>query len=83
MLHPPALRSGVTLAIIFKWEVTYPEDTLYLMLALYAVLDVMLGSPRKLLPGIIMATSVEKMKDSHAVKARRRLLGCTSHVCVA
>ena len=75
----PDGRSSVTLAIIFSWVMQQPEgwraalakkeDMLLLVLALFPVLDVMLAAPRRMLPGIVIATSVEQLKHTGDVKA--------------
>ena len=69
------LVSAVMLAIIFEWMTNNPADMPILLVALYPVLDVILGSPRRLLPSIVMATSVEQMKYAPDIKVRARARG--------
>ena len=56
------LLTAIILAVIYTWLNSKPEDTYYLLLALLPVLDVMLTSPKSILPMMVMTTSVELMK---------------------
>lgn len=75
------LVASVTLAVIFSWATGQPggwkitladrESALVVALALIPVLDVMLSAPTRLLTGIVVGSSVEQMKATGDVKARR------------
>ena len=79
------LVSAVMLAIIFEWMTNNPVDMPILLVALYPVLDVILGSPRRLLPSIVMATSVEQMKSKYGadIKVRGSQLRAARGACTA
>jgi len=56
------LLCGICLQLIFSWRGAKPEDSAALVLALFPVLDVMMASPRRMLPALIIATAVEQKK---------------------
>merc|ERR1719428_642351 len=56
------LMGAIILAVIYTWLMNNPQDTYVLLLGLLPVLDVMLTSPKSILPMIVMSTSCELMK---------------------
>jgi len=56
------LTAAIILAVIYTWLTANPQDTYFLLLGLLPVLDVMLTSPKSILPMIVMSTSCELMK---------------------
>ena len=79
LLRALLLVCSVTLAIIFAWVTGHdggwratladPDDALVTVLALIPVFDVMLGAPKRLLPGIVIGSSIEQMKHPNHIKA--------------
>lgn len=55
---------AIILAVIYTWLTTKPEDTTLLLLALLPVLDVMITSPKSVLPMMVLTTSVELLKKA-------------------
>jgi len=61
------LAAAIILAVIYTWLDSNPHDTYFLLLGLLPVLDVMLTSPKSILPMIVMSTSCELMKKQAPV----------------
>ena len=68
LLRLQMLAVAICLAVMYTWLTSAPQDTKFLLLAFLPVLDVMLISPKKLLPMLVMTTSTEMLKKSGATK---------------
>ena len=60
------LMCAITLAVIYTWLDSNPQDVYMLLLAALPVLDVMITAPKSILPYMVMVTSVEMMKTKGA-----------------
>merc|ERR1719238_666922 len=55
------LLTAIVMAVVYTWLTSKPEDTYML------VLDVMITSPKSLLPMMVMTTSCEMLKKKHDI----------------
>jgi len=62
------LLTSIVLAVIYSWAVSSPDDMNALLLAIFPVLDVMITSPKSLLPMFVMTTSCEMMKKKAVIE---------------
>lgn len=61
------LLSAVSVAVIWTWLTTHPEDTYLLLIGLLPVLDVVVCAPQYYLPAVVLSTSIEMMKKQSAI----------------
>jgi len=62
------LLTAICLAVMYTWLNSKPEDTYALLLGLLPVLDVMITSPKSILPMMVLTTSCELMKKKADVE---------------
>jgi len=62
------LLTAIILAVDYTWMTSKPQDTMVLLLGILPVLDVMITSPKSILPMMVMTTSVELMKKKALIE---------------
>jgi len=62
------LLTAIILAVCYTWLNSKPEDTYYLLFAILPTLDVMITSPKSILPMMVMTTSVELKKKQSDIE---------------
>jgi len=62
------LLSAVSIALIWTWLTTKPEDTYLLLLGILPVLDVVISAPQYYLPAAVLASSIEQLKKAASIK---------------
>jgi len=62
------LLSAVSIALIWTWLTTKPEDTYLLLLGILPVLDVVISAPQYYLPAAVLASSVEQLKKAASIQ---------------
>jgi Ca2+-binding EF-hand superfamily protein len=67
LLRFQMLATAICLAVLYTWLTKNPQDTYYLLLGFLPVLDVMITSPKSVLPAMVIVTSVEMLKKNGAI----------------
>jgi len=68
LLRFQMLATAICLAVMYTWLTSSPQDTPFLLLAFLPVLDVLIISPKRVLPLMVMTTSIELLKKPGPIK---------------
>jgi len=68
LLRLQMLATAICLAVLYTWLTKNPHDVYMLLLGFLPVLDVMITSPKVILPSMVITTSIEMMSKQGPIK---------------